>query len=135
MLYRIFVAAPRYWVSRKSVFFFKIYDATAILGLIVMRHYKHHPSENILCIEVYNYNSFFRTISSSLYFISKVHDSLDLDRVTRVLRMKQTSSRGESETRTVPCDVCKKDADNAVTFCVDCGKKMCQKHLEVGGFS
>ena len=70
-----------------------------------------------------------------LFCFRKVHDSLELDRVPRVQRMKNSSGGEEADPRAVSCDVCKKESVNAVTFCVDCGKKMCKQHLEVGLFA
>ena len=29
------------------------------------------------------------------------------------------------------CDVCNSEPDDAVSFCVECGKKMCEKHESV----
>lgn len=68
-----------------------------------------------------------------LAFYSKCYDKLDMDRVTKVERMKSPENeRPPVVKKPEVCDVCKVGAaQKAITFCVDCGKKMCVKHDEV----
>lgn len=57
-----------------------------------------------------------------------------MDRVTKVERMKTSENeKPKVEKKKVElCDVCKAEgSEKAISFCIDCGKKMCPRHDEV----
>ncbi|XP_067944154.1 tripartite motif-containing protein 2-like isoform X1 [Watersipora subatra] len=104
---------------------------TCLERLPYMRDPRKLPCSHVFCYSCLQ-EEFSKLSVVNCKTCGKCYDKLELDRVTKVERMK-TSENEKPPAQRKPelCDVCKGSSiEPAVTFCIDCSKRLCQQHNE-----